>query len=82
MQRRLIMKKQDVMDSLLALGIKRGMLTWQELNDAFPAEFFPLEELERFVRLLEELGVKVVDSGEKRKRRARHSHSGCRRQGR
>ena len=76
------MRKQDVMDSLLALGIKRGMLTWQELNDAFPAEFFPLEELERFLRLLEELGVKVVDSGEKRKRRARHSNSGCRRQGR
>jgi len=75
------MKKQDMIDSLLALGVKRGMLTWRELNDAFPAEFFPLEELERLLRLLEELGVKVVDSGEKRKRKSRHSHSEFRRQG-
>ncbi|RPI35355.1 MAG: hypothetical protein EHM54_08385 [Nitrospiraceae bacterium] len=74
------MKKQDMIDSLLALGVKRGMLTWQELNDAFPAEFFPLEELERFLRLLEELGVKVLDAGETRKRRTHHSHSEFRRQ--
>jgi hypothetical protein len=76
------MKKQDMIDSLLALGVKRGMLTWRELNDAFPAEFFPLEELERFLGLLEELGVKVVDPGEKRKKRTHHSHSEYRRQGR
>ncbi|MDH4232165.1 MAG: RNA polymerase sigma factor region1.1 domain-containing protein [Nitrospirota bacterium] len=65
------MKKQDVMDSLLELGVKRGMLTWQELNDAFPAEFFPLDELERFLGLLEDMGVKVVNSGDKRKGKKR-----------
>jgi len=56
------MKAQDMMDSLLALGVRQGELTCQELNDAFPAEFFPLDELERFLRLLEELGVKVTDT--------------------
>ena len=59
------MKTQDMIDSLLTLGVQRGVVTCQELSDAFPAEFFPLEELERFLRLLEEQGVKVVDSGKK-----------------
>jgi RNA polymerase primary sigma factor len=67
-------KTKDVMDSLLALGVKRGKLTCQELNDAFPAEFIPLEELERFLRHLEDLGVKVVDSGEQIRRKKRHFH--------
>jgi RNA polymerase primary sigma factor len=69
------MKQQDMMESLLSLGLQRGKLTCQELNDAFPAEFLPLEELERFLRLLEGLGVKVIDSEEDRKKKARRSHS-------
>jgi len=68
-QRRFPMKTQDMMDSLLKLGIQRGVITCQELSDAFPAEFFPLEELERFLRLLEELGVKVVESEKKLRRK-------------
>ena len=63
-----------MMDSLLSLGMQRGKLTCQELNDAFPAEFLPLEELERFLRLLEGLGVKVIDSVRDRKRKARRNH--------
>jgi len=69
------MKHQDMMDSLLYLGMQRGKLTCQELNDAFPAEFLPLEEVERFLRLLEGLGVKVIDSEENRKKKARRNHS-------
>ena len=69
------MKHQDMMDSLLSLGMRRGKLTCQELNDAFPAEFLPLEEVERFLRLLEGLGVKVIDSEENRKKKARRNHS-------
>ncbi len=67
------MKTQDVMDSLLKLGVQRGGITCQELSEAFPAEFFPLEELERFLRLLEELGVKIVDSEKKLRRKTRHT---------
>ncbi len=69
------MKQKDMMDSLLSLGVQRGKITCQELNDAFPAEFLPLEELERFLHLLEGLGVKVIDSEEDRKKKARRSHS-------
>ena len=68
------MKQKDMMDSLLSLGMQRGKLTCQELNDAFPAEFLPLEEVERFLRLLEGLCVKVIDSEEKRNKKARRNH--------
>jgi len=65
------MKTQDMMDSLLALGVKRRKLTCQELDDAFPAEFYPLDELERFLDLLDELGVKVIESDKHRERKYR-----------
>jgi len=65
------MKTQDVMDSLLRLGVQRGEITSQELNDAFPADFFPLEEMERFLHLLEGLGIKVVDPVDRQRRRRR-----------
>jgi RNA polymerase primary sigma factor len=67
------MKHQDMMDSLLSLGMRRGRVTCQEINDAFPAEFLPLEEVERFLRLLEGLGVKVIDSVENQRKKARRN---------
>ena len=73
--RRLFMKTDYMMDSLLTLAVKKGELTYQELNEAFPAEFFPLDELERFLHLLDDLGVKVVDSEKQRKKKARRSNS-------
>ena len=70
------MKHQDMMDSLLSLGIQRGKLTCQELNDAFPAEFLPLDELERFLHLLDGLGVRVVViQRQNERRKARRSYS-------
>jgi len=66
------MKTQDMIDSLLTLGVQRGAVTCQELSDAFPAEIFSLEEVERFLRLLEEQGVKVVDSEKKLRSRKNH----------
>jgi len=63
------MKQHDMMDSLLSLGMQRGKLTCQELNDAFPAEFLPLDELERFLRLLDGLGVRVIVIQRKNERR-------------
>jgi len=69
------MKHQDMIDSLLSLGMQRRMLTCQELNDAFPAEFLPLGEVERFLSLLEGLGVKVIDSVEYQKKKTRRNRS-------
>jgi len=69
------MKHQDMMDSLLSLGMQRGKLTCQELNETFPSELLPLDELERFLRLLEGLGVKVIVSVRDRRKKARRNHS-------
>jgi len=60
------MKRKDVEGAVLEYGIKRGVLTFDELNDAFPAEYFPPQELERFLMVLDDLGVKVVERIERR----------------
>jgi len=60
------MKRKDVEGAVLEYGIKRGVLTFDELNDAFPAEYFPPQELERFLMILDDLGVKVVERVERR----------------
>jgi Sigma-70 factor, region 1.1 len=56
-----VMKEKDLKDALLDLGKKKGVLTFEELNETFPAEYFPLAEMERFLRRLEHLGVRVVE---------------------
>lgn len=66
------MKEKDIEDALLELGVKRGVLFFEELYDLFPLDYFPLEEMERFMRLLEDLGVKVIDGGEASGQKVRH----------
>ncbi len=34
------MKEKDVFDELIEIGKKRGTLTYDEINDALPSEFF------------------------------------------
>lgn len=61
------MKEKDIKEALIKMGKKKGVITYAELNDALPAEYFPLDELEHFLRRLEHLGVRVVSGGEGRK---------------
>jgi hypothetical protein len=60
------MKRRDVEGAVLEYGINRGVLSFDELNDAFPAEYFPPQELERFLMILDAAGVKVVEHVERR----------------
>jgi len=62
-------------------GAGAGCKTWRTYlsgaQRSFPCRVFPLDELERFLRLLDELGVKVVDSensGRKKCRKVIHNH--------
>jgi hypothetical protein len=66
------MKEKDIEDALLELGTERGVLFFEELYDVFPVDYFPLEEMERFLMMLEDLGVKVVESGRESGQKARH----------
>ncbi len=70
------MKEKDVEDALLELGVKRGVIFFEDMYDLFPVDYFPLNEMERFLMLLDDLGVKVVegcdaDGRQKTRRRRR-----------
>jgi len=59
-----VMKGKDVEDALLELGIKRGVLFFRELDEVYPADHFPIEEIEHLLMRLEDLGVRVVETEE------------------
>jgi hypothetical protein len=67
-----VMKEKDIEDALLELGVKRGMLFVEELYDIFPIEHFPLDEMDRFLMQLDDLGVKVLEGGEEGVQKVRH----------
>ena len=43
------------------IGKRRGKLTYEEINDAFPSEYFSPDELEELTERLHDLGVEVMD---------------------
>lgn len=57
------MNRKEVEKALLAQGVRSGTITFDELNEALPAEYFPLHELERFLMRLEALGIRIEDRG-------------------
>jgi len=58
------LREWDIVDELIDLGKRRGTLTYDEINDAFPSEFVSPEELSDFMDLLQDIGVKVIDNQE------------------
>ncbi len=58
------MREWDIYNEIIALGKRRGTLTYDEINDAFPSEFFSPDEMEDFMDLLQDMGVKVIDNQE------------------
>ncbi len=55
------MREKDVFDEILDVGRRRGVLTYDEINEALPSEFFTPDEIEDLMDLLEDMGVRVVD---------------------
>ena len=58
------MKEKDIFDEIIELGKKRGVLTYDEINDALPSEFFTPDEIEELMDLLQDMGVRIVESDE------------------
>jgi len=54
----------DIFDEIIDSGKRRGMLTFNEINDAFPSEFTSPEELEEFIDILQDMGIRIVDNPE------------------
>ncbi len=55
------MKERDIFEEIINLGKRRGVLTYDEINEALPSEFFSPDELEDLMDILSDMGVKVVD---------------------
>jgi len=58
------MKEKDVFDEIIEVGKRRGVLTYDEINEALPSEFFTPDEIEDLMDLLSDMGVRIVDSDE------------------
>jgi len=58
------MREKDVFDEIIDVGKRRGVLTYDEINEALPSEFFTPDEIEDLMDLLHDMGVRVVDDEE------------------
>ncbi|OGW37971.1 MAG: hypothetical protein A2Y97_05545 [Nitrospirae bacterium RBG_13_39_12] len=59
------MRERDIFEDIIDIGKRRGILTYDEINDALPSEFFSPDEIEDLMDILQDMGVKVVDHEEK-----------------
>ena len=55
------MKEKDIFEEIIDMGKRRGVLTYDEINEALPSEYFSPDEIEELMDLLQDMGVKVVD---------------------
>jgi RNA polymerase primary sigma factor len=58
------LREMDIFDEIIDLGKRRGTLTYDEINDAFPSEFVSPGELAEFMDLLQDIGIEVIDNQE------------------
>ncbi|MFZ3138627.1 MAG: sigma-70 family RNA polymerase sigma factor [Thermodesulfovibrionales bacterium] len=58
------MKEKDVFEDIIDIGKRRGKLTYDEINDAVPSEYFSPDELEELMDRLHDMGVEVIDNQE------------------
>lgn len=58
------MEKEDIFEEIIEMGKRHGKLTYDEINDAVPSEYFPPEEIEELMDLLHDMGIEAVDDEE------------------
>ena len=58
------MEKEDIFEELIDRAKDSGKLTYTEINDSVPAEYFSTDELEELMELLHDAGVEVIDDQE------------------
>ena len=55
------MREKYIFDEIIEVGKRRGVITYDEINEALPSEFFSPDEVEDLMDLLHDMGVRVVD---------------------
>ncbi len=58
------MEKNELFEEIVEMGKKRGNLTYEEINEVLSPEFFPPEDIEELLDLLEDSGIEVTSSEE------------------
>ncbi len=58
------MIENDILEELIEIGKSRGSITYDEINEAMPSEYFSPEEIEERVALLQDMGIRIIDSEE------------------
>ncbi len=58
------MEKEDIFEEVVDIGKRRGKLTYAEINDAVPPDYFSPSEIEELMDLLRDVGVEIVDDQE------------------
>lgn len=58
------MEKEELFEEIIDLGKSRGRLTFDEINDIIPPEYFSPGELEELMDVLHDVGIKVIDNDE------------------
>jgi RNA polymerase primary sigma factor len=55
------MEKEDIFEEIVDIGKRRGKLTFTEINDVVPPDYFSPGEIEELMDLLHDVGVEIVD---------------------
>jgi len=58
------LREWDIIEEIIEIGKRRGTLTYDEINDALPLEYYSPDELEELMDLLHDMGIEVVDEQE------------------
>jgi RNA polymerase primary sigma factor len=54
--------KMDELDKLISMGKQKGFLTYDEVNDALPADIVSLDQLDDIMMMFGAMDIEVVDS--------------------
>jgi RNA polymerase primary sigma factor len=55
------MKDTDIHDEIIERGKERGAITFTEIQDALPSEFYSPDEMEEFIDRIQGMGIKVTE---------------------
>lgn len=58
------MVETDILEDIIEIGKSRGSLTYNEINEAFPPEFFTTDEIEEHITVLKEMGINIIGGEE------------------
>jgi RNA polymerase primary sigma factor len=58
------MIEQEILEEVIDLGKRKGVLSYTDIYNAFPSEHDTDDELENLLDILQDMGIKVIDSHE------------------